>query len=75
MKGDEQRVDVRELIYRVVTGDGAQLENLDMTEDEWREECQKLNMDPDHFEITMKLEDWLEMVRVARKYAEGGERR
>lgn len=51
-----------ELIRRVFTGDGAQLENLDFSDDEWRALC----ADPEHFEITLRLDDWLEMGRIAR---------
>lgn len=60
--------DVLALIRRVVTGDGAQLENLDLTDEEWR--C--IGFDtygPDfeeHFEITVRFDDWLAMVRLVR---------
>lgn len=56
------------LIYRIVTGDGAQLENLAMTDDEWKGAAFDM-FGPDceeHFEVTMRLEDWLALVRIAR---------
>lgn len=54
----------RALITRVVTGDGAQLENLDMTEDEWNEGA-GITEDGKDIEITMRREDWFDLIRAA----------
>ncbi len=58
--------ELRDLITRVVTGDGAQLENLSMTDAEWLIEARKMADDLDHFEITLKFSDWMAMIEVAR---------
>lgn len=50
------------LITRVVTGDGQQLSNLDMTIEEWETECGNEDVD-----VTLDFLDWVEMVRVARE--------
>lgn len=50
------------LITRIVTGDGQQRENLEMTNEEWEEELGN-NGDVD---ITMDAQDWMAMVRVAK---------
>lgn len=54
------------LIHRVVTGDGAQLENLDITDGEWECLCEDMGEDREHFSITVRLDDWLGMVRAVR---------
>lgn len=51
---------IRQLIERIVTGDGQQLENLTMTDAEWQAIRLK-NVD-----ITMGIDDWLALVRIAR---------
>jgi hypothetical protein len=56
--------DLAALIHRVVTGDGAQLENLDFEDGYWKEVVE----DIENMEITIRLEDWLEMVKVAREF-------
>jgi len=55
----------QELIYRVVTGDGAQLENLDMTEQEWRDGTARAG-DDGNIDINIPVEDWLELIRIAK---------
>lgn len=60
---------LRELVWRVVTGDGAQLENLDLTDAEWESLCEDHGDDRENFTISLHLDDWLQMVRIAR--AEG----
>lgn len=51
---------LRDLIWRVVTGDGAQLENLSMTDEDWQQEA------GEDVDITIPIVDWLALVRVAR---------
>ena len=58
--------DLLKLIERIVTGDGAQLENLDLSDAEWDALCEDVGNDPEHFEVTMRLEDWKALARVAR---------
>lgn len=65
--------ELRELITRVVTGDGAQLENLSMHDAEW----EVIAQDEGNIMITVPVEEWLEMLEVARNhtgtYPEGEE--
>lgn len=51
--------DLLALVRRVVTGDGQQLENLDMTEDEWKESAGVT----DNIEVTISRADWFAMIR------------
>ena len=63
--------EVKQLILRIVTGDGAQLENLEMSDDEWRAVALD-SFGPDyveHFEVTMRFDDWLLLVHLAAAYA------
>lgn len=57
-----------ELIARIFTGEGAQLENLDLSDDEWRALCVDHGNDPEHFEIALHLDDWLALGRIARQF-------
>lgn len=54
--------ELRELIVRVVTGDGAQLENLEMTEEEWNEGA-GITAGGDDIEISIRREDWFALIR------------
>lgn len=54
---------LRDAIRRVVTGDGAQLENLDMADDEWD---YLASGDRENFEVTMHIDAWKELARIAR---------
>lgn len=54
---------LRDLITRIVTGDGQQRENLELTDEEHRAE---LSPGGEMVDITIDTEDWLEMVEVAR---------
>lgn len=56
---------LRDLITRIVTGDGQQTENLTMTDDQHRGELGNADGVGD-VDITIDIEDWLEMVEVAR---------
>lgn len=60
----EESPDLLALIRRIVTGDGQQLENLDMTWDEWADSA-GVNDDGDEFEITIAREDWFALIRAA----------
>ena len=62
----ENEQSMLELIQRVVTGDGQQLENLSMSDDEWQQAFEG----QEYVEITMRKEDWLALVRLARKDGE-----
>lgn len=55
------------LVWRVATGDGQQLENLAMSDDEWRGELARRPLDEDHVEVSVRVEDWLSLVRLARQ--------
>lgn len=59
---------VLRLVERVVTGNGEQLENLSMSDDEWRIAAEQMfgAYYVDHFTVTMRFEDWLTMVRLSR---------
>lgn len=57
--------ELRDLITRVVTGDGAQLENLDMEDEELTETAEDGEMT-----ITVTVENWLAMVEIARNNSE-----
>lgn len=54
------------LIERVVTGDGAQTENLEMSEDEWRQMLDNIKHngdgDEENFPVTMRFDDWMGMI-------------
>lgn len=58
------RYDLAALILRVVTGDGAQLENLAMTEDEWNEGA-GISDNGKEIEVTIRRADWFAMIRAA----------
>jgi hypothetical protein len=60
--------DADQLVARVFTGAGAQLENLGMSEDEWRKSAAEMFGTDylEHFEVTMRFDDWLAMGRIAR---------
>lgn len=66
LQDDNEQSQVRDLAYRIVTGDGAQLENLDFDESYWRSESNVLKTDGD-LEITISVEDWMALVRIARE--------
>lgn len=56
------RTELDTLLHRIATGDGHQLENLDMTDEEWRA---TFGSDTET-EVTMNCDDWLELVRYVR---------
>lgn len=56
---------LRDLITRIVTGDGQQQENLTMTDDQHRAELGNADGVGD-VDITIDIEDWIEMVDIAR---------
>lgn len=53
--------ELRDLITRVVTGDGAQLENLDMEDEELTETAEDGELT-----VTITVENWLALVEIAR---------
>lgn len=53
-----------DLVRRIVTGDGAQLENFTMSPEEWRAAAAAAG-DPSHVEITLDVEDWIALVAYA----------
>lgn len=57
--------ELRDLITRIVTGDGSQLENLSFSDADWKANAG----DRENFHITLRFDDWMEMVRVARNNA------
>ena len=56
-------VDYHSLLTAIVTGNGAQIENLDMTADEWRKSLAEMFGENDA-EITVTQADWLEALRL-----------
>lgn len=63
-----EREQAQALARDIVTGHGAQLENLDMTDDEWRGSAVDM-FGPEyeeHFEITMRFDDWLALLRFSK---------
>ncbi len=72
-RAPQDETPLRELIWRVVTGDGAQLENLAMTDDEWEGSmADAFGMDNEHMEVTLSRQDWLDLVRAARASRDDG---
>lgn len=63
---NSDRKKLRELIWRVVTGDGAQMENVDFDESYWRTHIKEAGSGED-IEISVGLQDWLEMLAEARR--------
>lgn len=61
----------RQLITDLVTGDGAQLENLSMDNAYWREMASTPPQGEDgNLHITVSIETWLAMLDVARNHTE-----
>lgn len=58
--------DLRDLITRVVTGDGHQMENLYMSDTEWEAAAEERSPGEHCVTITIPVEDWLEMVHVSQ---------
>lgn len=61
------------LIWRVVTGDGAQLENLDMDREDFArlvDDAAHLG-DTGHIPLTADIDDVLAMVDVAKRFQRG----
>lgn len=62
---------VNALIYDIVTGNGSQLENLDIPEHEWAAMGRSM-FGPDyeeHCDVTMRFDDWLELLALAKREA------
>ena len=57
--------ELRDLITDLVTGEGAQLENVDFDEAYWREMAEKQTGGED-IEITVSVELWMRMIGVAK---------
>lgn len=55
---------LRDLITRIVTGDGQQMENLTMSDEEHQAELSPEG--EEYIDVTIHIHDWLEMVRIAR---------
>lgn len=62
--------ELRQLITDVVTGDGAQLENLTMTDDEWRKTAREQTGDDMLIVINLPVEQWIELLDVARNHTD-----
>lgn len=65
---------IENLVERVVTGDGAQLENLYLSDAEWSAAAMDV-FGPDyveHFEVTMRFATWMKLVAIARVVGGGG---
>lgn len=60
--------DMGDVAWSIVTGDGSQLENLDMTEDEWAVMGRSMfgSEYREHCEVTMRFDDWIALLALAR---------
>ena len=58
---------IRKLITRIVTGDGEQRENIEITDEEWKEHLDSTAHGQDQIEITMHRDDWMALIRIARE--------
>lgn len=62
--------ELRNLITRVVTGDGQQQENLSMRDEDWKREAEDQTGDEGMINISLLIEQWIEMLDVARNHTD-----
>lgn len=62
--------ELTDLITELVTGDSAQMENLSMSDKEWKKALKNVEAngdgDYDNFPITLSFDLWMRLVKVAQ---------